>query len=232
MQPKICHIIVAAGSGQRFGSALPKQFMPLNGRPVLMHTIEALRAASPDATMIVVLHKDFIDYWKNLCTESGFESPETVTGGATRSDSVRAALSHPLSRNADIISVHDGARPLVSRATVREVINHALDEDYCGALPGSEPIDSLRMVDKDNKSVAVARSDFRCVQTPQAFPAHTLIEAYENLTDDCMMTDDASVVERYTGLSPKIVAGDPRNIKITHSADLRIAELLIDMNRD
>lgn len=228
MSRRICHIIVAAGSGRRFGSPLPKQFLALKGKPVLMHTISALRRATPEAEVVLVLSPDYMDLWRQLCVTHGFTSPTLTAGGATRCDSVMAALGTKEARSADIISIHDGARPIPGPDMIKRTIEHACDKGYCGALPGLEPTDSLRMMTEDGKSVSVTRSLYRAVQTPQVFPAATLMAAYDAVNDTSSMTDDASVVEAFTGLSPVIVEGDPANIKITRDGDLQTAETLID----
>lgn len=228
MTPTLCHIIVAAGSGRRFGAPLPKQFLELKGKPVLMHTVAALRRATPEAEIILVLNPDFVSLWHEQCEAHGFVSPPVVAGGATRYESVRNGLSDPLTPRADIISVHDGARPLPSPGMVRAVVGAAMTEGFSGALPGIQPTDSLRVLTTGGRSEAVDRSMFRAVQTPQAFPGNRIREAYAAITDGSRLTDDASVVEAHTGLVPVIVDGDPANIKITHGSDLALASMLID----
>lgn len=228
MTPTLCHIIVAAGSGRRFGAPLPKQFLDLKGRPVLMHTIAALRRATPGAEIILVLNPDFESLWREQCETHGFVSPPVVAGGRTRCESVRNALFASVTPQADIISVHDGARPLPSSAMINAVVDAAMTDSFAGALPGFTPTDSLRMLTGDGRSQSVDRSRFRAVQTPQAFPGDRLREAYAAITDESGLTDDASVVEAHTGLVPVIVEGDPTNIKITHGSDLALAAMLID----
>lgn len=224
---EICHIVVAAGSGRRFGSPLPKQFVDLLGKPVLMHTVSTLRRATPDAEIILVLNRDYFGLWRDMCAALDFTSPKVVAGGATRCDSVAAALATDEARSARTISVHDGARPIPDATMIRRVIDAAHTPGFCGALPGLEPTDSLRELTPDGKSKSVKRSGYRAVQTPQAFPGAILREAYAALGSNSAMTDDASVTEAFSGLCPLIVDGDPCNIKITRDGDIQTAEMLI-----
>lgn len=224
---EICHIIVAAGSGRRFGSPLPKQFVDLLGKPVLMHTVSALRRATPGAEIILVLNRDYFDLWHDLCAAHAFTSPVVVAGGATRCDSVAAALATAEAAGARTISVHDGARPIPDAEMIRRVITAAHTPGFCGALPGLEPTDSLRVMTPEGKSKSVVRSSYRAVQTPQAFPGRVLREAYAALGSNSAMTDDASVTEAFSGLCPLIVEGDPCNIKITRDGDIQTVEMLI-----
>ena len=132
----IYNIIVAAGSGSRFGASLPKQYCLLNSRPVLMHTIENMRKALPDSHIVLVLNKDFIDYWAELCEEYSFVSPMVVEGGATRWQSVKNAIDK-IPADAQVITVHDGARPIVNADMVARLID-ALD-----SAPGAIPVVSV-----------------------------------------------------------------------------------------
>lgn len=217
----IYNIVVAAGSGSRFGASLPKQFCLLDGRPVLMHTIENMREALPDSHIILVLNNCFVDYWVELCGEYSFESPMVVTGGETRWLSVRNAID-VIPASAEVITVHDGARPIIDRSMVGRLLK-ALEKDT-GAIPVVAVTDSLRLLDGDS-SVPVDRSLYRAVQTPQAFHADKLKEAY-SLPFDPTFTDDASVMAAL-GCDVALVEGDTYNIKITHPLDIEIAQLYI-----
>lgn len=226
MQIKDIYIIVVAGGrGQRFGKDLPKQFCELDGRPVLMHAIDNLRAAFPGAGIGLAINTAFIDLWQELCQKHNFSTPKITPGGLTRAHSVRNALG-VIPEGTRIIGVHDGARPLVDPTMVQKVAQAVVD-GADGALPALPPTDSLRRLSPDGKSVAVDRALFRTVQTPQFFKADLLMEAYgEPLPPTA--TDDASVVESH---NPKaiitLVEGDTRNIKITHPGDLQIAALYL-----
>ena len=217
----IYNIIVAAGSGSRFGANLPKQYCSLNGRPVLMHTIDNMRVAMPNSHIILVLNKDFVEYWNELCGEYSFESPMVVTGGDTRWQSVKNAID-VIPATAEIITVHDGARPIVEEKMVERLIN-ALD-NAPGAIPVVSVTDSLRQVN-ENGSIPVDRSLYKAVQTPQAFHADKLKEAY-SLPFTPTFTDDASVMAAL-GYDVMLVEGDTYNIKITHPLDIEIAQLYL-----
>lgn len=217
----IYNIIVAAGSGSRFGADLPKQYCLLNGRPVLMHTIDNMREAMPHSHIILVLNKDFVEYWSELCGEYSFESPMVVTGGDTRWQSVKNAID-VIPPTAKIITVHDGARPIVDAKMVERLIK-ALDNSP-GAIPVVSVTDSLRQV-TGNDSVPVDRSQYKAVQTPQAFHADKLKEAYL-LSFSPTFTDDASVMAA-KGHDVALVEGDTYNIKITHPLDIEIAQIYL-----
>lgn len=216
-------IIVAGGSGSRFGGPLPKQFCDLDGRPVLMRTIDACRGAMAGLNIVLVLSEGMTDYWDMLCDTLQFESPEVVVGGATRFESVQRGLRRVPS-DCEIVMVHDGARPFPSRDIFRRLIA-AFDDPKCqGAIPAVALSDSLRRLLPGGASESVPRSDFRAVQTPQAFRAKLLLDANRKASAPAATyTDDASVMEAagYTRLA--LVEGDPRNIKITNPGDLALA---------
>lgn len=216
-------IIVAGGKGARFGSNIPKQFLPLNNIPVLMHTIK--RFAQCNAQIIVALPEAQIQDWNELCKKHSFTIQHTiVAGGTTRFGSVKNALDTILPQEKDLIAVHDGVRPLVSCEIINEAYNTAAL--IGSAIPAIEVTDTIRELNHDNiTSKALLRSSLRAVQTPQTFNASLLKSAY-NVPFSEMFTDDASVVEAY-GHQVTLTKGSPNNIKITHSLDLLIAEELL-----
>ena len=216
-------IIVAGGSGSRFGGEVPKQFQLLCGRPVLMHTIDKFAAAG--ATITLVLPQAHHGLWSDLCAQYHFVTPHSVaTGGASRFESVRNGLATLSLREGDAVAVHDGVRPLVSTALIENTYDTAL---ACGsAIPAIMPSDSIRMVDHDGNSHQLLRSDLRAVQTPQTFEASLLMGAYD-VDFSPLFTDDASVVEA-AGHKVTLVEGQPSNIKITHPIDLIVAERLMN----
>lgn len=226
MYSNIYNIIVAAGSGSRFGSELPKQFCTFLGRPLVMTTVERFREALPDSHIILVISPHDAELWQDLCRKYSFESPATVFGGATRWESVRNAI-HAIPGQPDedaIITVHDGARPMSMPSLIRRVVKRVRD-GADGAIPATEVTESLRIViGPDGESSPVDRSQYRAVQTPQAFRARALREAYR-LPYTPEFTDDASVMAAagFTGM--KLVDGDPINIKVTHPNDIKVAEL-------
>lgn len=217
----IYNIIVAAGSGSRFGAALPKQYCLMNGRPVLMHTIENMRVALPDSHVVLVLNKDFVDYWAELCEQYSFVSPRVVVGGDSRWQSVKNAID-TIPDDAEVITVHDGARPIVDRMMVERLI--AALNDAPGAIPVVSVTDSLRQLNEQG-SVPVDRALYKAVQTPQVFQAEKLIEAY-SLPFTPTFTDDASVMAAM-GYEVALVEGDTYNIKITNPLDIEIAQLYL-----
>ncbi len=208
--PRINIIIVAAGTGSRFGGKVPKQFCLMAGRPLLMHTIDAMRRALPGAKITVVLASSMMVYWKEL--------------GASRWESVRNAvmLDSPYGEN-EIILVHDGARPLVDKRMVEMLVDSAR---LVGAvIPVVAVTNSLRHLDGKGLSHAIDRSEYVAVQTPQAFDAGLLCQAYGQPFSPSF-TDDASVVEAL-GHNITLVEGSTDNIKITNPGDIETAELLM-----
>lgn len=218
-------IIVAAGSGSRFGSDLPKQYCLLAGRPVLMHTIEAFRRALPEAEIILVISREMEGLWADLCREHGFESPRIVYGGATRWESVKNAVEAIAPSDADIVMVHDGARPIVAPDMVARIM--AEMERASAAIPVVPVTDSLRIVTAVG-SQAIDRAPLRAVQTPQAFRGSVIKQMYA-LPYTPLFTDDASVYEAAGFGSPALVPGSPSNLKITHPTDLAIASALLSI---
>lgn len=206
-------IIVAAGKGVRVGGPVPKQFLPLDGKPVLMHTIEAFRGI---AKIVLVLGKDNFDYWRELCRQFGFEAECTlVAGGAERFNSVKNALS--VIPDDAIVGVHDGVRPFVTPSVIEDAFKTA--EEKGSAVPVVDCTDSVRIVSEDGCSNApIDRSRVKLVQTPQVFKAEILKKAY-NVEFSPLFTDDASVVER-SGHPIHLTKGDILNIKITYRKDL------------
>ena len=221
-------IIVAGGSGTRFGARLPKQFLDLDGTPILMRTIQAFgenRDGSFD--VILTLPEGQMDLWRSLCEQQGFDLPHRVVpGGETRWHSVKHALdSLGGASDIDVIAVHDGVRPLVTPDLISRVLDAAREGG--AAIPVVTLNDSVRQLDGDG-SHALDRSMLRAVQTPQAFDARLLLEAYGQPFDPTF-TDDASVVE-CLGHEVTLVEGDPRNLKITRPMDLALAKYLLNQD--
>ncbi|MCT4639899.1 MAG: 2-C-methyl-D-erythritol 4-phosphate cytidylyltransferase [Bacteroidales bacterium] len=216
-------IIVAGGSGSRMGVDLPKQFLELKGKPVLMHTIERFYNYNNNLHIVLVLPQAYIDYWNSLIKEYNFTIKHTVTnGGTTRFNSVKNGLDM-ISNDSDMIAVHDGARPLVSDKTIDNCFIMA--EEKGAAIPVIDVDDSLRMV-TGNGSEHVDRGNYKRVQTPQIFSADVIVKAYD-MGYDSKFTDDASVVEA-AGHKIWLADGNIENIKITHKTDMIIAEAIID----
>lgn len=230
---ELCHIVVAAGEGSRFGGPLPKQFLELDGKPVVVRAVEALLKATPGSGMIVVVSSRYEELWRGMSARFGLGGVITVIGGASRYESVCNAL-RKVGRGVRLISVHDGARPLVTDRVIANAIDRCMNapDGFCGAVPAVAVTDSLRRLDGKGaeKSASVDRSLYVAVQTPQVFPADKLLAAYakaENEGYGPTLTDDASAIERAFGLVPVLSAGDPDNIKITHPSDLLRAEAVM-----
>ena len=219
---KLYAIIVAGGKGMRMGKDLPKQFLPIDGTPILMHTLQAFYDYDPSMTLIVVLPSDQQAYWSKLCGDYHFIIPHVVVrGGETRFHSVKNGLA--CINEEGLVAVHDGVRPFVHCDTIDRCF--AAAQESGAAVPVVEVVDSLRKVE-DEESKAVSRRDYRIVQTPQVFDISLLKEAYKQpYTVD--FTDDASVVEAY-GRKISLVEGNRENIKITSPFDLVIAEAFLN----
>lgn len=217
-------IIVAGGSGKRFGSELPKQFLPIDGKPVLMRTIEKFAQAGVD-TIVVVLPREHHELWLKMCQDGNFPVSHTVaTGGATRFESVKNGIEAIENlTDSDVVAVHDGVRPLVSVELIERCYTTAIETG--SAIPVVSPIDSIRQVAEDGTSRQLLRASLRAVQTPQTFTAQWLRGAYE-VEESPLFTDDASVVES-AGHQVTLVDGESTNIKITHPIDLVVATQLI-----
>ena len=223
-------VIVAGGSGTRFGGPIPKQFVPLKGKPVLMHTLERFAqffAADSMAIgqIILVLPVAHIPVWKALCAQYDFHiQHDLVEGGETRYHSVKNGLnSIEEMHDGDVVAIHDGVRPLVPIDVIGEA--YAMARKTGSAIPVVPMTDSVRAVDDNGKSHALLRSSLRAVQTPQAFDLKSLKQAYE-LPYQSAFTDDASVYEN-AGHVVTLINGAVCNIKITGTNDLAIAELLM-----
>jgi len=216
-----CCIIVAGGNGSRMGTNCPKQFLPVGGLPVLMHTIRNFYDFDPSLRLILVLPESETVVWNDLCHHYQFTIPHLViAGGDTRFQSVKNGLS--LATNCNLIAVHDGVRPFVSHETLSRCFKCA--EEKGTAIPVLPANESLREGSL-SESVPVDRARFYLVQTPQVFKALILQEAY-NQFYTLAFTDDASVVE-LAGTAVELVLGNRENIKITFPEDLMIAELFL-----
>ncbi len=217
-------VIVAGGSGKRMGSEIPKQFLPLRGRPVLMHTIERFAKYRPDMNIILVLPAHQIDRWQALCKEHNFSiEHKIVHGGSTRFDSVKNGLNQI--QDDGVVAIHDGVRPLVSRQTINRTFIEAAA--YGSAIPVTDSTQSVRIIDDGGISHAVNRSSVVLVQTPQVFKTSLILSAYEQPYND-MFTDDASVVEA-AGAHVHLTHGNIENVKITTKDDMLYAEAVMPL---
>ena len=216
-------IIVAGGKGLRMGSDIPKQFLPIGGKPVLMRTLERFREYSADLQIILVLPKAQQDYWKQLCKEYDFKVEYLLTdGGETRFHSVQHGLALIPDDAEGVVGVHDGVRPFPSVEVIRNCYETAREKK--AVIPVIPVVETVRQL-KDETSFTVPRNDYRLVQTPQCFDIQLLKAANQQQYNDGF-TDDASVVEAF-GMDVTLVEGNRENIKITTPYDLKIAEVLV-----
>jgi 2-C-methyl-D-erythritol 4-phosphate cytidylyltransferase len=240
-------IIVAGGKGLRMGSDIPKQFLPIGGKPVLMRTLERFREYSVDLQIILVLPKAQQEYWQELCKEYDFKVEYNLAdGGETRFHSVQHGLALIPDNAEGVVGVHDGVRPFpsidvirncyetarIAKAvipvipvveTLRQIICSGLQDSY--SKTGEKVLKSCSPCKKT--SVTVPRDDYRLVQTPQCFDIQLLKAANKQPYNDGF-TDDASVVEAF-GSNITLVEGNRENIKITTPYDLNIAEVLCNI---
>ncbi|MGQ8338912.1 2-C-methyl-D-erythritol 4-phosphate cytidylyltransferase [Sunxiuqinia sp. A32] len=218
-------IIVAGGKGARMGDSTPKQFLLLSGRPILMHTINRFFTFDPEIEIILVLPEGQLSEWELLCKNHNFNIPHKITkGGTTRFISVNNGLS--LIEEEGIVFIHDGVRPLVSNQTILNCMDGA--QKYNCAIPVIQLTDSIRQF-TDVSNMAVDRSQYRLVQTPQTFNIRLLKEAFQKI-DGTNFTDDASVFEA-AGHKITLIDGNPENIKITTPSDLKIAEIFLQSEK-
>lgn len=215
-------ILVAGGQGLRMGHELPKQFIPVHGKPILMHTLELFHRWDKTAALVLVLPEAHQEYWQMLVSELNCTIPHRIaSGGETRFHSVKNGLA--LLTDCELIGIHDGVRPLVSLEVIHNCFHQA--STFGAVIPIISITESIRKRDK-NGSHSVNRDDYFVVQTPQVFHNDWLITAYKQEYIPAF-TDDASVVEA-SGKTIHLVPGNKENIKITTPLDLAIAkELLI-----
>ena len=216
-------IIVAGGKGLRMGSDIPKQFLPISGRPVLMWTLERFREYSSDLQIILVLPEAQQDYWRLLCEEYHFDVEyQLANGGQTRFHSVQNGLALVPDDAEGVVGVHDGVRPFPSIKVIKDCYETARTAK--AVIPVIPVVETVRHLEKEG-SVTVPRDEYKLVQTPQTFDIQLLKAANRQPYNDGF-TDDASVVESY-GHEITLVEGNRENIKITTPYDLKIAEVLI-----
>lgn len=217
-------IIVSGGKGLRMGSDIPKQYMEVGGKPILMHTIEQFYTALPDVNIILVLAADRIEYWNELCKKYSFDiKHDVVAGGKERFYSVKNALDIIPDNAEGVVGVHDGVRPFVSYDVIKQTYQKA--DAGNSVVPVMPLVESVRKID-GGLTKAVDRKEYVSVQTPQVFPINVLKKAYSQEYKPCF-TDDASVVENM-GVKIVTTEGNKENIKITTPFDLIIAEKLIN----
>ncbi len=234
MNNKEYALIVAGGKGTRIKTKIPKQFLELKGKPILLHTIAAFYRYSEKIEIILVLPEDDFKIWEAICKKFNFNKPIVLQkGGETRFQSVKNGLSKIDSPG--LVAIHDGVRPLVSEDIIGASFH--LAAVHQSAVAAVRLKDSIRMTDqaclpegssarRQDNTKAVDRSRFRLIQTPQTFDIALIKQAYE-MKEDASLTDDASVAER-SGHVISLFEGSYENIKITTPEDLIIAEALLN----
>ncbi len=216
-------IIVAGGTGSRMKGDVPKQFMLLNGKPVIQYSIEAFYSFDSSMQITLVIHPDYLLFWEKLCREFHFSIPlKVVPGGETRFDSVKKGLETIADEG--FVAIHDAARPVISADFIDNIFTEAAI--HGSAMPGISLNDTIRIIEGDVTN-QLDRTFLRAMQTPQVFKISELKRAY---TQPYMpsFTDDASVMQS-AGFPLHLIDGKSGNIKITHAHDIAIAETMLKL---
>lgn len=230
MERKKYLVVTAGGTGTRMGAAVPKQFLELDGVPILRRTMEVFLRAIPDIQVITVLPEGHVAYWRQYCLKANFVCPQRlVKGGFTRFHSVKNALKYV--PDGALVAVQDGVRPLISVDKVRELFKAA--DTAPAVIPVMPVTDTLKVLEKRGGALAVTgeqvdRSRIYGAQTPQVFQSEALKAAY-SLQFDTAFTDDASVAERY-GIALTFLEGERFNLKITTPEDLVLAKAILSQH--
>ena len=216
-------VIVAGGRGTRMGGPVSKQYLPIGGKPVLMHSLAVFQALDKDIFLVLVIPKDDFEFWDKLCAEYKFDINHiVVSGGSSRFQSVKNGLdSLPFSEG--LVAIHDGVRPFVSPSVIQE--SFAVAEKKGSAIAVVPVKDSLRKLTDQGTSLCQDRQYFRLVQTPQTFQLQKIRKAFE-LSEIPQFTDDATVYE-HQGWEVSLIPGNLENIKITTKEDLDYAEYIM-----
>jgi len=218
-------IIVAGGKGNRMNHSVAKQFLELEGKPILMHTMEAFLKCVLNPEIILVLNIRQHDYWAELCRVHRFTIPHRViSGGQERFDSVKNGLD--VIHGDAVVAVHDAVRPLVTPELI--LASYKMAEEQGNAIAAIRPVDSVRIKKDGKASEALNRDELYLIQTPQTFSIEQLKAAYQQPYQNSF-TDDASVVEK-AGFDIHILTGERSNIKITYAEDLEMASFFLHKN--
>ena len=221
-------IIVAAGSGKRFGGDTPKQFLRICGKPLLIHTLEKFQKSESVDEIILVLSKDQISDFRFQISDSGLgKLQEIVSGGKTRAESVLNGLKEIDSESAEIVAVHDGARPLVTCEEISKTVEKA-KETGAACLVG-EVTDTIKEISDDKIVGTIDRTKLRRALTPQCFRYEILIKAFEENEIGEIATDESFLVEQ-SGIKVSIVEGNSQNIKVTTPEDFLFVENYLKKN--
>jgi 2-C-methyl-D-erythritol 4-phosphate cytidylyltransferase len=221
-------VLVAGGRGTRMGAPISKQYLPIAGLPILMHTLSVFHQVDPGIELILVIPKDDFAYWNELCEKFQFQIPhQLVAGGNSRFQSVKNGIS-AISFEEGLVAIHDGVRPFVNESVIQESFEKAEEKGSAVAVIALK--DSIRKLTDDGKNFYQERQYFRLVQTPQTFDLKRIRKAFQ-VTELPQFTDDATVYE-HQGWEVTLISGNPENIKITTPEDMDYAAYLAERRND
>lgn len=232
---KLSVIIPAAGLGTRMGRSTPeregvsrKQFMLLNGSPILVHTIRKFVQSPLVSEIVIAVREDDIAWAQELFAAQQFSKPvRTVVGGESRQQSVENALAS-IADDVDLVAVHDAVRPFIELETIQKVVEEASENG--AAIVGIVPVDTVKQVHRNKIRATLPRERLVLAQTPQVFRLGLLRQAFEQARKDLFVgTDEASLVERLEQVEVSVVLGTDRNIKITRPGDMDLARLYLTL---
>lgn len=225
---KVAVIITAGGKGERFGGELPKQFIELKGKPIIIHTIERFSQIDSVESIIIPVHSEWFTYTKELIAK--YDLPkvkDVVVGGKERQDSVYNALQSSALEDMDIVMVHDSVRPFVESKLINKIIEQT--EDFGAVIAGTSPKDPVKEVNtKGEIQRTIQRNKVSISQTPQSFWKDIITNAYQKARDVNYIGSDSSQLVEFLGYKVSVVEGSEYNIKITTQFDLKLAELIYD----
>lgn len=216
-----CAIIVAAGQGHRFNDPVPKQFHNISGKPLIYYSLKAFFDFSPKVKIILVLNKNWMEYWEELCKSKNITiAHEVVEGGENRSESVHNALK--IIEGNSCVMIHDAVRPCLSINLIQDLYNGFIKKG--NAVPSLPITNALRKVHGD-KSEWVDRSLYYSMQTPQVFRASDLKDTFHK-NDQSSFIDESEMMDK-NGMEINLISADPNNIKITYPLDIQLASLIL-----
>ncbi|HPI21399.1 MAG TPA: 2-C-methyl-D-erythritol 4-phosphate cytidylyltransferase [Candidatus Kapabacteria bacterium] len=219
-------IIVAGGVGKRFNSELPKQFIELNGIPIIIRTISIFEQNENINSIIIAMNEDWISYFQEMLKLHNFKKIHSIVkGGEQRHNSVFNALNTEIARNSDFILIHDAVRCFTTQNLLNDLIKNAIE--FGAVIPGIKPKDTVKKIIQNNViETTVDRNSLLLVQTPQVFKKDIIFDSYQKINNDIQATDDSYIVE-LAGYQVKVIEGEERNIKITTPLDLEIGKLFV-----
>lgn len=224
---KVCAIIASGGIGKRFGSETPKQYLNLNGKPIFIWAALAFQNNDSISDIVIAAQSEYWDYIQDNAKKFGITKLRSLANaGLERQDSIYNAIQSESTMNADIILIHDAARPFINNEIIDNSIFFA--QKYGCAIPASKPKETIKQVDINGFATkTIDRNSLRSIQTPQAFTIETLYKAYQAMNERDLATDDAALAERI-GAKVFIFDGLEYNFKITSQFDLVIANKLLE----